>query len=109
MPTQAYFDSKPPFPEDVPLASIPRISLQKLASCDLVESNTLFEACTECGFFLLDLRDDNHGDELLGLAEQLFSLAERFGEASIEEKLKYPRTSQNLGSPSPIVTNDGTD
>lgn len=98
MPTQAYFDSQPPFPDDVPLASLPRISLQKLVSHDLVESNALFEACTECGFFLLDLRNAGHGDELLGLAEQLFQLAERFGEALPEEKSKYPRTPQNLGS-----------
>jgi hypothetical protein len=46
----------PPFPEDVPMAPLLRISLNKLTQRDQEEINRLWEACCELGFFYLDIR-----------------------------------------------------
>lgn len=55
VPTVNYPDL-PPFPDDVPTAPLLRLSLQKLVSGDAQESARLWKACTELGFFYLDLR-----------------------------------------------------
>lgn len=65
------FDDIPPFPNDVPLAPLLRISLRKLISGEKDEIDRLWEACCELGFFYLDLRDGyNVVPRGLGLPEQ---------------------------------------
>ena len=46
----------PPFPADVPTAPLLRLRLQKLIDKDPLELTRLWKACTELGFFYLDLR-----------------------------------------------------
>ncbi|KAJ5611874.1 hypothetical protein N7528_008979 [Penicillium herquei] len=77
MPTAKYFSQVPPFPSDRHLVALPKVSLQKLHNTAAEESQLLFEACQNWGFFLLDLQDSEKGKELLGLAEKMFDLANK--------------------------------
>ncbi|PQE23627.1 oxidoreductase 2OG-Fe(II) oxygenase family protein [Rutstroemia sp. NJR-2017a BVV2] len=81
MASQKLFDSYPAFPNDVPIANVEKISLAKLTARDLTEVSRMFSACTELGFFLLDLKNDETGmglqkdvDVMLGLAKEVFDL-----------------------------------
>jgi len=74
MPTPQYFRQCPEFPPDIPVASIPVLSLERLQSHDHTESEKLYEACQVHGFFLLDLRDAEGGMHLLRDAEKMFDL-----------------------------------
>ncbi|KAF2235571.1 Clavaminate synthase-like protein [Viridothelium virens] len=65
MASPLFFTSAPPFPDDVPVAQIARISLEKLANKDAQEAKAVFDACTSLGFFLLDLRGNSVGEELI--------------------------------------------
>jgi hypothetical protein len=78
----------PPFPIDIPTAPLVRLSLAKLRS-DKAESDRLFTASQNLGFFYLDLRDDHQGEELLSEAEQLFKVGEELYELGREELAKY--------------------
>lgn len=106
-----------PFPDDVPTAPLLRISLQKLLKNDPSEALKLFRACTNEGFFYLDLRTaivndaaysdghatdiqtNGHGisvsdsyidpEKLLSDADKLFDIGEEFFKLPTEEKLKY--------------------
>ncbi|KAI9726899.1 MAG: hypothetical protein M1828_000247 [Chrysothrix sp. TS-e1954] len=49
------FPGLPPFPTDVPTAPLLRLSLRKLLDDDQDENQRLWEACTELGFFYLDI------------------------------------------------------
>jgi hypothetical protein len=89
MPTPKLFNSVPPFPEDLPTASLRKITLNKVLSGDEVESRELFEACKTHGFFFLDVRGTPAGDSLLELVEKLFAVTkELFGEGK-EELTKF--------------------
>jgi len=69
----------PEFPSDVNIASIPIISLTNLENQSENESLKLFEACTEHGFFLLDLASSEEGARLFKNAETMFDIgAETF-------------------------------
>ncbi|KAL4881116.1 oxidoreductase [Aspergillus karnatakaensis] len=74
MPTAEYFKPYPPFPSDVPVVSLSRISLEALKDNNTAETEKLFQACQEWGFFLLDLRGSSQGTTLLELAEKMFDL-----------------------------------
>ncbi|KAI9658397.1 MAG: hypothetical protein M1821_002530 [Bathelium mastoideum] len=74
MPTAKYFDQCPKFPADVPIANVPTISFKALKSIDNDESERLFEACKEYGFFLLDLRGSSDGEGLLKDGERMFDI-----------------------------------
>ncbi|KAB8216225.1 hypothetical protein BDV33DRAFT_194589 [Aspergillus novoparasiticus] len=74
MPTTRYFDQCPPFPSDLHIVPLPKVSLKGLQNGSKQESQLLFQACQEWGFFLLDLRQSDKGNELLGDAEQVFDL-----------------------------------
>jgi isopenicillin N synthase-like dioxygenase len=89
MASQDIFAQYPPFPDDVPTADVPSISLGKLVSGDAAHSRELFEICRTVGFFLLDLTDDASGqavlqsiNEVLGIAKDVFDLDE-------EEKYQF--------------------
>lgn len=74
MPTSRYFSQCPDFPSDLAVADIPIISFSNLEDDSGNESERLFDACTDHGFFLLDLRYSEQGAQLLQDAEKMFDL-----------------------------------
>lgn len=56
------FDDLPPFPSDVPVAPLLRISLQKLLVGDQEEVDRLWDASCHLGFFYLDMRGGRSRD-----------------------------------------------
>src|SRR5271169_6261865 len=78
----------PPFPTDIPIAPLTRLSLARLRS-DKAESNCLYNASKTLGFFCLDLRDDTQGKELLSEAEKLFRVGEQLHDLGREELVNY--------------------
>ncbi|TGO44896.1 hypothetical protein BCON_0448g00050 [Botryotinia convoluta] len=74
MPTSKYFNQYPEFPADLNVASIPSISFNRLKNNVNEESEKLFQACQEYGFFLLELRNGDQGETLLGDAEKMFDI-----------------------------------
>jgi isopenicillin N synthase-like dioxygenase len=90
MPTIGLFDQHPPFPKEVPTADVPHLSLGKLLSDDnSVESELLFKACRNYGFFLLNLQGSPEGEALLRDAEAMFELNRELHDLDLEEKMKY--------------------
>ena len=89
MPTQAYFARYPPFPPSIPCAELPRISFSKLFSHNEAESNSLFEACQDQGFFLLDLDTCERGRRFLEKAEKMFDLIDNLYDLEVEELMEY--------------------
>jgi isopenicillin N synthase-like dioxygenase len=67
------FADLPTFPKEVPTAPLLRLSLQLLRTSD-DESNRLWSASTNLGFFYLDLRGDDAGEQLLKDSAELFKL-----------------------------------
>jgi len=53
-----------PFPEDVQIAEIEKISLNKLLNSDHVELQRVFDICTGVGFFYLDMMDHPKGKQM---------------------------------------------
>ncbi len=88
MPTATYFNKYPPFPKDVPIAHLPRVSFSQLIANNGVESENLFEACRANGFFLLDLKGSGEGEVMLKDAEYAFDLSERVFEIDQKELMK---------------------
>ena len=89
MASTRMFGAYPPFPEDVPTASLPKISFHKLTSGDQAEANKVFQACRANGFFLLDLQNDPAGEKLLQDIETLFAITKGVMDMTLEEKGKY--------------------
>ncbi|TGO85325.1 hypothetical protein BPOR_0408g00040 [Botrytis porri] len=63
MPTPKYCNQYPKFPADLNVANNVND-----------ESEKLLQACQEYGFFLLELRNDDQGETLLGDAERMFDI-----------------------------------
>lgn len=55
------FHHLPPFPSNVPVAPLLRISLRQLLTGERSEVDRLWKACRELGFFYLDLRGGSSG------------------------------------------------
>ena len=53
-----------PFPDDVPIADLEKISLRKLLENDEAEAQRMFEVCTGSGFFYLDMMDHPMGKKM---------------------------------------------
>ncbi|ETN42240.1 uncharacterized protein HMPREF1541_04181 [Cyphellophora europaea CBS 101466] len=87
-PVQA-FDGLPPFPDDVPTAPLLRLSLASLLARDPNELSRFFQACTDLGFFYLDLSTCAEGNAILADADKLFSVGADLFELPTEEKVKY--------------------
>ncbi|KAI9842225.1 MAG: hypothetical protein M1837_007370 [Sclerophora amabilis] len=85
----ASFADITPFPDDVPTATLPRLSLNKLVNGDCDESERLFEACRDLGFFYLDLEDHEQGMKLLRIVDGIFAKSDALFDMSIEEKQKH--------------------
>ena len=79
----------PPFPDDVATAPLLCLSLNKLLANDEEESNRLFSASKDLGFFYLDLRATSDGESILADADKLFVVGEAFFNLSLEEKCTY--------------------
>ena len=75
MSSLARFNDCPAFPSDVRVANIPQVSLEKLANGDQQETETLFKACREYGFFLLDLYSSQDREELLKYVQNMFDVS----------------------------------
>ncbi|KAH8725451.1 oxidoreductase [Phaeosphaeriaceae sp. PMI808] len=89
------FSNLPPFPDNIPIAPLLRISLEKLIAHDSVEEDRCWKACCDLGFFYLDLRtssDDAHAIDGLALqrnADQLFDVMKHFYDLDIQVKAQY--------------------
>jgi len=62
----------------VPTVPLSRISFAKLLAKDKGETERLFQACKNLGFFSLDLRSHPEGTQLLGVSDRLLALGEPF-------------------------------
>jgi hypothetical protein len=82
-----------PFPDDIPTAPLLRLSLTKLRN-DPAESDRLFSASKDLGFFYLDLTGDSEGEALLQEADQFFALGPKLYDLGREELQKYDYKSQ---------------
>ncbi|KAF4454220.1 oxidoreductase [Fusarium austroafricanum] len=71
MASEKLFENIPPFPDDIPIASITSISLAGLRSGDVTTARALLEACQTLGFFLLDLNGDMQGNLLVTEIDKL--------------------------------------
>ncbi|KAF1955016.1 Clavaminate synthase-like protein [Byssothecium circinans] len=89
MASTAQFHDYPPFPEDVPTAALPKISLAKLLANQVDESKALFESCCSIGFFLLDLSGHEIGEALVQDVDSLLELAKQTMALPEDEKMKY--------------------
>ena len=96
MPTAKLFSQIPPFPDDVPTADLPHVSLTKLLSNDESESSKLFQACRTAGFVQLNLKGSTEGEALLTEAETLFNVNREVNDLSMEEKMRYAYKPPNL-------------
>lgn len=93
MPTAKAFAAVPPFPSDIPVFELPKLSYKKLSSNDAAESLTLFNTFRSHGFALLDLRGCPDGELLLQEAERMFEITEDVTIGlPLEEKMKYVPT-----------------
>lgn len=93
MPTVRAFSAVPPFPDDVPVYDLPRLSLSKLIDDDSLQSNALFETFQSHGFALLDMQGCPEGETLLEKAEKMFDITREVTlELDLEEKMKYVPT-----------------
>ena len=90
MPHFTEFNSNPPFPNDVPIAKLRNISLTNLRNGSELESEALFDACKEDGFFVLDLRGDEMGEKILDQAGKLFDLGKDLFDLPYDTKMKFP-------------------
>jgi isopenicillin N synthase-like dioxygenase len=98
-PSRDSFPNLPPFPDNVPIAPLLRISLLKLLQDDREEQERCWKACCELGFFYLDLRTGDedgvidklslNGDALLENADRLFKVMKGFYDLDVQEKIKY--------------------
>ncbi len=89
MPTAELINGQPPFPDSVPTCDLSKLSYARLLENDLAESDRLFEACKETGFFLLDLRRTTEGESLLRDAGGVLQVGRQFSALEIAEKSKY--------------------
>ncbi|KAE8380750.1 oxidoreductase [Aspergillus bertholletiae] len=74
MPTPKLFEQCPPFPSDLPVVALTKVSLSALERNCLAETQKLLSACQEWGFFLLDLKGSDQGAAMLQYAEEMFDL-----------------------------------
>ncbi|KAI1452443.1 putative oxidoreductase [Annulohypoxylon moriforme] len=89
MPTQAYFDQYPAFPDDVQTAELQRVSFAKLLKSDAAEAKTLFEACRAWGFFVLDFAGCEEGQSFINSAANMFELDKEVNSMDVDELMKY--------------------
>ena len=89
MPTKEYFEKYPPFPSDVPVVDLKCLSFTKLLANDASESEKLFQASQETGFFLIDLKGSEKGEAMLKHAKTAFDFNEQIHQIEKDEMAKY--------------------
>lgn len=89
MVSEKLFQSSPPFPDDVPVAQLSIISLARLSSGDEHEVQAMFKACQNLGFFLLDLKGDLVGEEMIVELEQIFGVIRDLMHVPPEDIVRY--------------------
>ena len=103
------FEEAPEFPKDLQVAKMNVISLEKLTSRDERESKAMFEACQKLGFFLLDLKGDAVGEEMISELDEIFGVIHDTMALPEEEKLKYkaelPKRIAGYARPPPSMKN----
>ena len=72
------------------MADLSRLSLSRLLEHDTSESEQLYRACKETGFFLLDLTHAEIGEAMLDNAEIIFQLSEELFKQDTNELEKFP-------------------
>ena len=97
MPNNASISEYPPFPDDVPIIPLPRLSYAELLSNTESERRTLFESSTNHGFFLLDLNGTTEGEALLADVKVAFEIGRSFFSLDLEEKKEFKVNSNNVG------------
>lgn len=83
------FQSSPPFPTDVPIAQLSTVSLAHLTSGSESETQIMFKACQESGFFLLDLNEDPVGEQMITELEQIFQVIHDTMHVSPEDIVRF--------------------
>jgi hypothetical protein len=89
MASEQLFEGIPPFPEDVPTATILPISLAKLNSGDDFTVKSLLDACQKLGFFFLDLTGDELGESITADIDAIFGASKEIMNLPPEVKRKY--------------------
>lgn len=89
MASPSLFFAAPPFPEDVPVAKMVKISLEKLANGDIQEAENVLAASTSLGFFLLDLHGNTTGEELMRDIDATFEVVKETMSMTLEEKMQF--------------------
>lgn len=89
MASEKLFEGIPPFPDDVPTASMFTISLTNLTSGDESTSESMLEACRSLGFFMLDLRGNPLGEAVIKEIDHLFGVMHDLMQLSDEVKEEY--------------------
>ncbi|KAM3071026.1 hypothetical protein ACMFMG_009932 [Clarireedia jacksonii] len=82
------FRELPPFPDNIPTAPLHRLSLSALRNT-VVESEALFVASKNLGFFYLDLRNDDLGNALIQESAQVFGIGPNIFDLGREKLAKY--------------------
>lgn len=93
-PVANNFSDLPLFPDNVQTAPLLRLSLEKLLANDQAETQRLFQACKEIGFFYLNLEGSETGSSLLKDADKLFQVGENLFDLDLAEKQKYDFSQQ---------------
>ncbi|KAL9110900.1 MAG: hypothetical protein Q9187_007997 [Circinaria calcarea] len=88
------FPDLPPFPSDMPIAPLLRLSLKRLQDGDSKESARFIRAAKDLGFFYLDLRNSMEGEAILKDMDRLFKLGEYLSRLDLEEKQSYDFSGQ---------------
>lgn len=70
------------------------VNYDKLRLNDATETANLYSACSELGFFFLELGNKTEG--MLQTVDELFGVTKEYFAKSIEEKLKDTRTETDL-------------
>lgn len=74
MASEKLFEGIPPFPDNVVTMPMHTISLADLLSGNEQTARQVLKACQELGFFLLDLRGNELGEDMMGEIDQLFGV-----------------------------------
>lgn len=89
MASREFFEEVPPFPDDLPVASMSTISLASLTAGEDATAKSLIAACQQLGFFLLDLNGDTVGTEIIEDIDRLFSTTQDIMNLPEEVKERY--------------------
>ncbi|KAE8330908.1 hypothetical protein BDV39DRAFT_201504 [Aspergillus sergii] len=89
MASTKLFESTPQFPNTLPVANLPKISLSSLISGDPASANAVLTACRTSGFFQLDLSNSLIGEAMMPLIDSIFPTISETMQLPLEEKMKY--------------------